>query len=226
MLGRRDVFRVGKRCAHHNTLSSKKANPFWYFESMVWKLTWNGNGSVPWAHVFVIGRIAATPKLRPKNNSYVNGVTMNSCCVWVGIHNLNVRVRVWIFILFVFHSFGAVFCLFNSIQQGLGGTADINLPEIKRITPPKIEPPESENHPQRIVGLCLYFAFQLLVFRNIPDTAPWLSVDTINGHHQQQTGFIFFQIPTEKNRNSNCYFPYESGATHQKQSNFWRNNGA
>lgn len=63
--------------------------------------------------------------------------------------------------------FGSLFCFFfivlvryfvyfNSIQQGLGGTADINLPEIKRITPPKIEPPESENHPQRIVGLYLY----------------------------------------------------------------------
>ena len=126
------------------------------------------------------------------------------------------RVRVWIFILFFFIVLVRYFVYFNSIQQGLGGTADINLPEIKRITPPKIEPPESENHPQRIVGLYLYVAFQLLVFRNIPNTAPSLTVDTINGHHQQQTGLIFFQIPTEKNRNSNCYFPYESGATHQK----------
>lgn len=89
------------------------------------------------------------------------------------------------------------FVYFNSIQQGLGGTADINLPEIKRITPPKIEPPESENHPQRIVGLYLYIAFQLLVFRNIPiNTAPSLTVDTINGHHQQQTGlFLSKSLP-------------------------------
>ena len=146
-----------------------------------------------------------------------------------GTSSLNVRVRVWIFILFFFIDLVRYFVLFSSIQQGLGGTADINLPEIKRITPPKIEPPESENHIQRIVGLYLYFAFQLLVFKNIPNTAPSLTVDTINGHHQQQTGFIFFQIPTEKTRNSDCHFPYESGATHQKLGptiKFLRNNGA
>lgn len=43
----------------------------------------------------------------------------------------------WIFILFFFIVLVRYFVYFNSIQQGLGGTADINLPEIKRITPPK-----------------------------------------------------------------------------------------
>lgn len=155
-------------------------------------------------------------QIKTKNNSYVNGVTKNSCCVWVGIHNLNVRVRVWIFILFFFHSFGAVFCLFQFNPTRVGGHSGHKFAwNQKNYSSKNRTAGIWKSSPKNRRSLFI-FAFQLLAFRNIPNTAPSLTVDTINGHHQQQTGFISFQIPTEKNRNSNCYFPYESGATHQK----------
>ena len=156
------------------------------------------------------------------SESVVDGVTMNNCCFWIGIHKqMALLPSMWesgFGSIFFFHSFGVVFCLFQFNPTGVGGHSghkspwnQMNYSSKNRTTGIWKSSPNNRRSLNN-------FAFQLLVFRIIPNITQLLITYCWYNQRTPSTAnwFISLQIPTEKNRNSNCYFPYESGATHQK----------